>query len=92
MPEYYQLTYKIFTSVNCGPAARLELFTRPDGLRPGRGQRHIQLYSPWLPANDKSNPAGNIFFQVTFVKQDYLERLPITKTITYTDNDYYKRL
>ena len=28
-----------------------------DGLKPGRGQRHIQLYSPWLPANDKSNPA-----------------------------------
>ena len=40
-------------------AARLELFTRPDGLKPGRGQRHIQLYSPWLPANDKSNPASN---------------------------------
>ena len=36
------LTYKIFISVNWGPAARLELFTRPDGLRPGRGQRHIQ--------------------------------------------------
>ena len=53
-----QLTYKIFTSVNCGPVARLELFTRPDGQRSGWGQRHIQLYSPWLPANDKSNPGS----------------------------------
>ena len=46
--------------MNWGPAVRLELFTRPDGLRPGRGQRHIQLFSlapgkrqiqPWLRAN-----------------------------------------
>ena len=50
--------------MNCGPAARLKLFTRPDGLRPGRGQRHIQLHSPWLPANNKSNPGhGPLTYQ-----------------------------
>ena len=54
--------------MNCGPAARLVLFTRPDGLRSGRGQRHIQLYYPWLPTNNKSNPAlqcGSLLFPVS---------------------------
>ena len=46
MPEHEQLTSKICTSVNCGPAASPELFTRPGGLRPGREQPRAQLYSP----------------------------------------------
>ena len=46
MPEHEQLTNIICTSVNCRPAASLELFTRPGGLRPGIDQPRIQLYSP----------------------------------------------
>ena len=61
VPEHEQLTYKICTSVNCGPAAYLKLFSRTGVLTAEAGTRATppSVIFSWLPVHEKSNPGQN---------------------------------